>query len=133
MRLGLAIILWFIIVVITVANGVFSDNTVSNRYGTYAANVEKNVGEVAIIIIFSGIYAYGTRGEKWLNAALGAGITWIVLTAFLDLALAVYDFGHGLDALLFYYRFTNQRLWAIILPVQISSPLIMGLLFNRES
>jgi hypothetical protein len=133
MRLGLAIILWFIIVFITIANGTFSDNTVSHRYGEYAANVEKNVCEVAIIIFFSGIYAYGTRGEKWLNAALGAGITWIILTTALDLVLAVYDFGYKFDTLLFYYRFTNQRLWAIILPVQIASPLIMGLLLNREN
>jgi hypothetical protein len=133
MRLGLAIILWFIIVIITIANGIFSDNTVSHRYGEYAANVEKNVCEVAIIILFSAVYAYGTRGEKWLNAALGVGITWIVLTTALDLALAFYDFGYGLDALLFYYRFTTERLWAIILPVQISGPLIMGLLFNCES
>ena len=133
MRLGLAIILWFIIVIITITNGAFSDNIVSHRYGEYAADVQKNIGEVVIIILFSAVYAYGTRGEKWLNAALGAGITWLVLTTALDLALAVYDFGHGLDALLFYYRFTNERLWAIILPVQISGPLITGLLFNRVS
>jgi hypothetical protein len=133
MRLGLAIILWFIIVILTIANGSFADNIVSPRYGEYVTYVQKTVGEVMIIIFFSAVYAYGTRGEKWLNAVLGAGITWLVLTTALDLVLVFYDLGYELDALLFYYRFTNERLWVIILPIQISGPLTMGLLFNRVS
>jgi hypothetical protein len=130
MRLGLAIILWFAVVLLTIVNGHLGDTFVWPRYGGDFAQVYKTVGEVFIILFFSSIYAYGTRGDKWLVAALGVGITWLLLTIIFDFVLLFYDFGYRLDTLLLHYRFTSERLWPIILPTQLSGPLIMGLLCN---
>jgi hypothetical protein len=130
MRLGLAIVLWCAVFLFTIGNGQLSDASVWPRYGEDVAYIYKTVGEVVIILLFSAVYAYGTRGDKWLGAALGAGITWVVFTAAADFIIAFYDLGLQVDGSLIHYRFSCGRFWPIILPTQISGPLLMGLLCN---
>jgi len=130
MRLGLAIVLWFAVFSLTIGNGQLGDSSVRAHCGEDVAYVYKTVSEVVIILFFSAVYAYGTRGDKWLGAALGAGIAWVVLTVAADFILLFYDFGPQVDGSLMHYRFSAGRLWPIILPTQMSGPLLMGLLCN---
>ncbi|UCE27573.1 MAG: hypothetical protein JSW52_02140 [Candidatus Coatesbacteria bacterium] len=94
------------------------------------SHIYKTIGEVVIILIFSAVYVYGTRGGKWLGAALGVGITWVVFTVAADFIIMFFDFGPQADGSLIHYRFSCGRFWPIILPTQISGPLLMGLLCN---
>jgi hypothetical protein len=129
-RLGLAIVLWFAVFLFTIGNGRLGDSYVWARYGEDVVYVYKTVGEVVIILFFSAVYAYGTRGNKWLGAALGAGIAWVVFTVAADFILLFYDFGPQVGGSLMHYRFSGGRLWPIVLPTQMSGPLLMGLLCN---
>lgn len=132
MRLGLAIVLWFAIFLLTIGNGYLCDNSVLPRYGEDVAYIYKNVGEAVIILFFSAVYAYGARGDKWLGAVLGAGVTWVVFTVAADFIIAFFNLGLRLDGSLAHYRFAGGRLWPIILPTQISGPLLMGLICNAR-
>jgi len=125
-------VLWLALFLLTIGNGHLSDTSVCPRYGDAVAYIYKTVGEVVIILLFSAVYAYGTRGDKWLGAGLGAGIAWVVFTVAADFVIVSFDLGLQLDGSLVHYRFSGGRLWPIILPTQISGPLLMGLICNAR-
>ncbi|TKJ30834.1 hypothetical protein CEE39_07865 [bacterium (candidate division B38) B3_B38] len=131
MKLGLALALWLIAVVVAIGNGYVGDTYIAARLGEYGGHAYKTVVLVVVIFVMGWLYARRTQGAEWFGAALGAGLLWLGLTIIFEFIFGHYVVGHSWDTLLADYRIWQGRLWALVLFFELVSPLIMGWRLNR--
>ncbi|UIP30096.1 MULTISPECIES: hypothetical protein [Photobacterium] len=117
-----ALVIWIVILVLAVANGVLRESVLVPRFGTPVALVLSGILLSAFII---GVAYFSL---PWLHisrplvlCAVGAG--WLVLTLVFEFSFGLWQ-GKSLSELLKAYTFKDGNIWPVVLATTFFAPFI---------
>lgn len=122
--IGRAAVLWFVILLLAIANGVLRERVLIPRLGVSGGLVLSGVllGALIVIVAFIGV---GWLGRRDARALLLVGAGWL-------LATLVFKFGFGLARgkplaeILAAWTFRDGNLWPLVLVVTALAPWLAG-------
>lgn len=107
-------LLWFVLAIIAIANGVLREQT----YGRILSDLSAHQFSTVTGAIFSGLFVYyihrvwpiGSSGQAW-----SIGAIWLVSTIIFEFGFGHYIAGHSWDHLLNDYNVLQGRVWSLFL------------------
>lgn len=119
-----ALLIWFLILVMAILNGIFREAVLYHWFGTITSQLVSGLLLSAIIIAVT----YMTL--PWLNARrfselLSIGLGWFVLTIVFEFSFGLLQ-GISWQVLLEAYTFKEGNIWPVVLLVTALAPLIAG-------
>jgi hypothetical protein len=108
------IIAWFPMIVIAIANGLFREKFLANRFNELQAH---QISTVSMIVLF-GVYVWFLF-KFWSpissNQTLIIGLIWLCLTVIFEFLFGHYVAGHSWERLLQDYNIIKGRVWVLVL------------------
>lgn len=108
------IIAWFPMIVIAIANGLFREKFLANRFNELQAH---QTSTASMIVLF-GLYVYFLF-KFWSpissNQTLIIGLIWLCLTVIFEFLFGYYVAGHSWERLLQDYNIMKGRVWVLVL------------------
>jgi hypothetical protein len=116
-----ALIVWFVMMVLAILNGITRNSLYEPRIGEQAAHVVSSITLCVLIVALAWItnpwVAPGTT-----RAAFGVGLLWLSLTVAFEFLAGHYAFGHSWGKLLADYDLTRGRVWILVLVTTFLAP-----------
>ncbi|MBI5642149.1 MAG: hypothetical protein HY954_01590 [Deltaproteobacteria bacterium] len=123
MNLKLAFLFWFVMVVIAIINGVFSEFVVSKALGDYGSHLYRTFFAIAVIFIASRIYLKVGYPGGYFTPAIYTGILWVCLSLTFEFGFGHYVFKMPLEKIILEYRIQEGRLWSLVIASEFLAPL----------
>jgi hypothetical protein len=108
-----AIIIWFLLAVVAVANGTARNTWITPHLGEEQAHVISTL-TLCLLIIFVTIASIGWIGPRNLRQATLVGLLWVVTTLAFEFLAGHYTFGHSWQKLFADYKIWQGRLWILV-------------------
>ena len=116
-----ALIVWFVMMVLAVLNGIVRNSLYEPYIGEQPAHVVSTITLCALIMALAWVtspwIAPGTT-----RAAFGVGLLWLSLTVAFEFLAGHYIFGHSWGKLLADYDLTPGRVWILVLVTTLLAP-----------
>lgn len=117
-----AIIIWVLLSIIAVLNGISRNVYISPTLGEYTGHV------ISTFILCIIIFLVTVLSIRWINPrgsrdALSVGIFWIMLTGAFEFLAGHYLFGNSWERLLADYNIFQGRIWVLVLLSTLFAPL----------
>jgi len=118
-----AIIIWLILVVIAIINGITRNSAISPRLGEQTGHVISTIILCVLIFVLAlvSIRWMAPRGE---SDALLIGLFWVVLTVAFEFLAGHYVFGNSWQKLFADYNIVRGRIWLLVLITSLISPML---------
>ncbi|UCF06554.1 MAG: hypothetical protein JSV33_05875 [bacterium] len=118
-----AIIIWLILVVLAVINGITRNALISPRFGEHSGHI------ISTIILCVAIFVVSIISIRWIapkaeRDALLIGILWVLLTVAFEFIAGHYLFGNSWEKLFADYNILRGRIWVLVLIASLISPLL---------
>lgn len=119
-------------VVIAIANGVFSQFVLSRFMSDYGAHLYRVGFAIAVISIFAYFFVKRFSGTDlpWYAPAFG-GLQWVVSSLVFEFIFGHYVFGMPWEKIVSEYRIYEGRLWSLVIASEFIAPFVHSFLFNR--
>lgn len=115
-----ALVVWFGIMLLAIANGFIRESLVSPRFGPQSGHV------ISTLLLATAIFAVAAVSIEWIgpekiSEAFRVGLFWVVLTLAFEFLAGHYLFGAPWSKIVADYNIFNGRIWPLIpLTVMIS-------------
>jgi hypothetical protein len=130
-RPGLALALWFAIAILVVVNDTIGDTWIAARLSTQAVEWYKALVPLPYVVLLAIIHARHTRGPRWREAALLAGLLWAPSTVLADFLYEWLTFGQNAEAFLDRFAVQWGAPYPILVTTLFAAPLIAGWAWSR--
>ncbi len=115
-----ALVIWLLILVVAVANGVLRESLLTPVFGLTAGLMLSGVLLSVLILVISFLTLPWLGALRCLQLA-GVGLFWLVLTLIFEFTLG-WGQGKSLPVMLEAYTFKDGNLWPVVLLVAVVSP-----------
>jgi uncharacterized membrane protein YgdD (TMEM256/DUF423 family) len=123
MMLLRAFAVWFGLMVLAVANGVFRNSVITPRLGDQAAHVASTI-VLCLVIVTVAILMIRWIAPRTNRDALLIGIFWVVLIVGFEFLAGHYVFGHSWEKLFADYNVSRGRVWLLVPALTLLAPRI---------
>jgi hypothetical protein len=116
-----AVAVWFVLMVLAIANGVFWNSIVSPRIGEHGGHIFSTMVLCFIILVV----AWGTIdwiGPRTGREALQVGVLWVAMTLGFEFLAGHYVFGNPWEKLFADYNIAGGRIWALVPVASLIAP-----------
>lgn len=117
-----AFLIWLILVVLAVVNGVSRNALIIPRIGEHGGHVISTVMFCVVIFLVSWL-SIRLMGARNLQDAKIIGMMWAVLTVMFEFLAGHYLFGNSWDKLIADYNVMRGRIWILVLFSSYFAPL----------
>jgi len=130
----LALLFWFVMVLIAIANGLFGQFVLEKVIGDYATHLYKTFFIIAVIFVFSYYYVRMTEGNSplWYIPALAAGVQWLLSSLTFEFLIGHYVFRLQWEKLVADNRIWEGRIWSLVFVTEVVAPLVNAYLFVKR-
>jgi len=108
------LLVWFLLAIIAIANGVIRQATYANTVSDLAAHQISTVTAVlatgAVVWFVHRVWAIESASQAW-----SIGLLWLIMTIAFEFGFGHYVAGHPWDSLLADYNILNGRVWSLFL------------------
>ena len=127
--LSRATAIWFVILVVAIANGAFRQAVLIPKLGDLPAHVLSTVALSAAVLLVAYL------SVSWIGAASSreywsVGIYWLVLTIAFEFLAGHYLFGTPWRVLLADYKIHEGRIWPLVLVATLVAPALAAWLLS---
>lgn len=116
-----SIAVWFILVVLAIANGGARNALISPRFGEQAGHVASTI-ILCILIFIVSLFSIRWIGPENCRSALLIGALWVAMTVAFEFIAGHYLFGNPWEKLLADYDILRGRVWLLVLAATFLSP-----------
>lgn len=116
-----ALLMWLVLLVAMVGNGVFRVLVLQPRLGEAGAHQMSCVTGITIILLLTALFVR-TLERLTSTALLGIGVLWLVLTVAFECLFGRYVSGLSWQTLLADYDIRHGRLWPLVLLSTLLAP-----------
>lgn len=121
--LGRAVLMWFVLLMLAIANGAVREALLSPRIGSGAGHVVSTVSLSAVILLV-GWFAVPWIGPRSIQESWLVGITWVGLTVAFEFLGGHFLFGRPWTLLFADYNLLAGRIWVMVLIVSLITPVV---------
>jgi hypothetical protein len=118
-----SVAIWFVLVVLAIANGATRNALITPRFGEQAGHVASTIILCALIFLVT-LISIGWTGPENARSALLIGVLWVVLTVAFEFIAGHYVFGNPWEKLLADYNILRGRVWLLVLVATFLSPVL---------
>jgi hypothetical protein len=108
-----AIVIWVLLAVVGVGNGVFRGAVLAKRLGDQPAHILATLILCALMFLVAVIFIRWVGPDTLLQASL-VGLLWAVLTVSFEFLAGHYLFGNSWEKLLADYNIWRGRIWVLV-------------------
>ncbi len=116
-----AALIWLILVLLAIANGVVRTVLITPYLGEHAGHVVSTVTLCALIFLVS-LFSIRWIGPKRSRDVFVVGTLWVLLTVAFEFLAGHYLFGNPWEKLLADYNVLSGRVWVLVLVTTFVSP-----------
>jgi hypothetical protein len=118
-----AVVIWLILVVLAVINGITRNTLVSPRVGEHAGHI------IGTILFCAVIFVVSLLSIQWISPkagrdALVIGVLWVLMTVAFEFIAGRYLFDQTWEKLFADYNVLRGRIWLLVLVTTFISPLL---------
>ena len=108
-----ATVVWLVLMVLAIANGIFRNSVITPRLGEQVGHVISTV-VLCLILLCVSLLTIRWIGPHTTRDALLIGAFWVVLTLAFEFLAGHYAFGHSWEKLLADYNVGKGRVWLLV-------------------
>ncbi len=112
---------WFMLMMLAIANGVFRNSVVSPRIGEHGGHIFSTISLCLIILIVAWA-TIGWIGPRTSRDALQVGVLWVAMTVGFEFLAGHYVFGNPWEKLFADYNVARGRIWILVLVANLTAP-----------
>jgi hypothetical protein len=120
-----ATLMWVVLLVVMVGNGILRVSVLEPRLGESAARQVASLLGIVVILAMAGLFVR-QLGHPRRGQLLEIGVLWLFFTLGFEFLFGRYVSGLSWEALLADYDLTRGRLWPLVLTTILIAPLFWG-------
>lgn len=121
-----SILMWFILVIIAIINGMFREFVITPNLGSSIGHILSTISLILLLLFATFLFLRYLNSNFSKKELISIGFLWLVLTINFEFIFGHFVMGHSWEKLFADYNILNGKIWILVLFATFLAPIIVG-------
>jgi len=121
-----SILMWFILVIIAIINGMFREFVITPNLGSSIGHILSTISLILLLLFATFLFLRYLNSDFSKKELISIGFLWLLLTISFEFIFGHFVMGHTWEKLFADYNILNGKIWILVLFTTFLAPVIVG-------